>query len=1067
MSNIFSVSIPVTPSLSYEAKISISELNSLVGQAADSLNPYSTNYRAELFDVLKKSEAWSVVHDLWPACRSLFPNCEDSLLARYVFGCFSRSHWRWIFYSAVYVHHAISANDVIALMYKAAQKPVPFDVFLFDETQVVPLGFQSFKLPKAVEFRYQLAQVFHRSSEIDLREVSCLCQSHIDSAWRHHHERKLQEFFDAVVIDKKFIKKLDSQDAKNLLLDVVSWMIYPLPFFKLFALQCGVASPKTIPLVIYVQLKSKLDQFINSLTSFDFVLANQIAPELRPLVNLNVQDLEQLNLEQLNFDWVHSAVSNEKTNEYVGFDSLSADSLDVVNKVLQHDVPSWCSLPLVEMADVVIDTDELRLHLPNAVLCTLACAKEGVTAKSRIKWSSVSWTTLLLFTPDNSVVTKWFNSRKSKECDTWDWFTLLESIQKTSPERLTTAHLGVKAYEFFVERHIGTSRWKALGANKLHKQWQRAIMSFLGNSNTDLKQVERLRFVAEFVFEHSESKTFNQDFNQLVLAGLPDHAVLDWQVSHPQSETVKRVLEFSEVNLRNRFVNQFIGSERWFKAGGEKLHAHLERDLSDIVATKLIDKTNVDFVRFAESIYKNQSQNMDLVLNLFLFFDRIGYKMKSLLAMTDTEVLNGLIEDEKIDRKTLLRKIAKSADCPRLKATALDCLIDDSWDDKTLIKEVVWRVVNNLNGLRVVNACSEEVRDLAKVIYASSNLIRLQTLLKDELKLDHYNSSQLLRLAADVLEDSAPFRAGCLSLLSLIGLDCAQWLKFVISRANWEAERGKRLDSLYHTWKLPKKSGGTRTVSTPHIALKLLQKTILSRVITPLGVHSSTFGFVPHRSISQNAERHVGKEIVATTDITNCFPSVSWKLVRNVLKRDLGGRLNNTALSLLLDICTSQGGLPIGAPTSPGLLNRVLYKTDQILTDAAKKRGCDYSRYADDLTFSGDHGAVELLGVAKGTLKRIGLALDVKKTNIFRRGRRQMCTGLVVNEKVAVPRALRRKMRAAVHAVENGREPCWHGRPDTIEGLNGRLSFLCGIQPEYGKVLKERLQYALDKQEKK
>ena len=149
--------------------------------------------------------------------------------------------------------------------------------------------------------------------------------------------------------------------------------------------------------------------------------------------------------------------------------------------------------------------------------------------------------------------------------------------------------------------------------------------------------------------------------------------------------------------------------------------------------------------------------------------------------------------------------------------------------------------------------------------------------------------------------------------------------------------------------------------------------------------------------------------------------------------------------------------MPIGAPTSPALLNRVLLKTDQILLEAATKRNCVYTRYADDLTFSGDKGAIELLGVAKRTLGQIGLALDPKKTNIFRRGRRQMVTGLVVNEQVSIPRRLRRRLRAAVHRVQNGQVSQWHNSDQTSTALQGRLAFLQMVHPQEALALKNRL----------
>jgi hypothetical protein len=127
------------------------------------------------------------------------------------------------------------------------------------------------------------------------------------------------------------------------------------------------------------------------------------------------------------------------------------------------------------------------------------------------------------------------------------------------------------------------------------------------------------------------------------------------------------------------------------------------------------------------------------------------------------------------------------------------------------------------------------------------------------------------------------------------------------------------------------------------------------------------------------------------------------------------------------------------------------------LGDESKKRSCNYSRYADDLTFSGEHGAIEMIGVSKGVLGRIGLSLDPKKTNIFRKGRRQAVTGLVVNQQVSVPRRIRRRLRAAVHSAENGNQITWQGTEQSLHSLDGRLSFLAMIHFNEGQTLKSRL----------
>ena len=287
-----------------------------------------------------------------------------------------------------------------------------------------------------------------------------------------------------------------------------------------------------------------------------------------------------------------------------------------------------------------------------------------------------------------------------------------------------------------------------------------------------------------------------------------------------------------------------------------------------------------------------------------------------------------------------------------------------------------------------------------------------------------------------------------LELGAHVGLDHLPHLAAAMVSVEHGEAPGRRVDHCYHQWQLPKNSGGTRTISAPIPALKRAQRALLDNLLTPLGAHRCAYGFVKGRSIKDNAALHVGREIVVNADVSNCFPSVRWPLVLGALRRDFAGELSAGAIGTILDLCTAEGGLPIGAPTSPALLNRVLLKTDEILEASAQERGCLYSRYADDITFSGDHGAVKLLGVAKGVLGRIGLNLDPRKTNIFRRGRRQVCTGLVVNERVSVPRRVRRRLRAAVHRESIDGKSTWHGQPQSTTSLKGRLAFLGMVHPQ-------------------
>lgn len=321
--------------------------------------------------------------------------------------------------------------------------------------------------------------------------------------------------------------------------------------------------------------------------------------------------------------------------------------------------------------------------------------------------------------------------------------------------------------------------------------------------------------------------------------------------------------------------------------------------------------------------------------------------------------------------------------------------------------------------------------------------------------------SAALSSAVESLSGAPGRDKALMELVSAVGIEAGPCMAAAVAMCDRNEKPGHRLDHAYHQWSLPKKSGGTRTISAPCAQLKKAQRALLGCLLNPLGAHPAAYGFVRGRSIKGNALVHIGQEIVANVDVKNCFPSVRWPLVLGALRRDLCGQFSASAIGLLVDICTSEGGLPIGAPTSPALLNRVLQISDEILTKQAEKRGCKYSRYADDLTFSGDHGAVEMIGVAKSTLQRIGLELDPKKTNIFRRGRRQVCTGLVVNVQVSVPRTVRRRIRAAVHAVESGREPRWHGNPESLAAIGGRLAFLQMVHLEEGGKLQARLKIAI------
>ena len=296
-----------------------------------------------------------------------------------------------------------------------------------------------------------------------------------------------------------------------------------------------------------------------------------------------------------------------------------------------------------------------------------------------------------------------------------------------------------------------------------------------------------------------------------------------------------------------------------------------------------------------------------------------------------------------------------------------------------------------------------------------------------------------------------PTRAVAAELALATTLWEARYLLYLCTyrwKANPHRKEGRVFDEFYSTYPLPKRSGGSRTITAPDPALKRLQRAILHFILEPERVHPAAHGFVKERSTRTNAEIHCGRKLVVNCDIRSFFPSTPHRLIRQTFACLEHLQLTPGAVSVLSDLCSYQGGLPTGAPTSPALANLILRPIDEALTKAAEAQGFAYSRYADDLNFSGDGDVASILPFVRRVLGDFGYELDPKKTNIFRRGRRQIATGLVVNDKPNLPRRQRRRLRAAAHCRRHGRPVHWHGRPMSDEELQGRLAYLHVVQPE-------------------
>jgi RNA-directed DNA polymerase len=223
----------------------------------------------------------------------------------------------------------------------------------------------------------------------------------------------------------------------------------------------------------------------------------------------------------------------------------------------------------------------------------------------------------------------------------------------------------------------------------------------------------------------------------------------------------------------------------------------------------------------------------------------------------------------------------------------------------------------------------------------------------------------------------------------------------------------------YQRFCIPKRSGGERQILAPNPALKKLQRRILSHILNHLPVHPAVTGFEPGQSIASNAARHCGKALVVRMDIQDFFPNTS---ARRVKAYFLAMGWDAHSAAWLTRWCCRDQSLPQGAPTSPRLSNLINYRLDARLNGLARKFKAQYSRYADDLTFSFAEDDAELYGPVIRMTERIlrseGYTLHKRRKLHLRRAyEQQQVTGLVVNHHPQLPRTTRRWLRAVRHRL--------------------------------------------------
>lgn len=263
---------------------------------------------------------------------------------------------------------------------------------------------------------------------------------------------------------------------------------------------------------------------------------------------------------------------------------------------------------------------------------------------------------------------------------------------------------------------------------------------------------------------------------------------------------------------------------------------------------------------------------------------------------------------------------------------------------------------------------------------------------------------------------------------------------------------------LYFIWKDEEKTK-KRYIEAPDETLKLIQERILYRVIYPnFAPTKFAHGFCKNKSIVSMAKCHTGKKFVLKMDLKNFFPSIKQDMALAAMIPYLTPE-NGPYMKLVVKLCSFNGRLPQGAPTSPAISNIYCIPIDLILNKIAECNDCVYSRYADDMVFSSND--FNKLQIIKGLTKRIvegffGLRINNLKTKILKQHQRQTVTGLVVNKEgqVSVKKRKRLNLRAYIHHILTGKV--------RIENVNmaklkGHINLINMANPNQGKYFLEKL----------
>jgi hypothetical protein len=261
----------------------------------------------------------------------------------------------------------------------------------------------------------------------------------------------------------------------------------------------------------------------------------------------------------------------------------------------------------------------------------------------------------------------------------------------------------------------------------------------------------------------------------------------------------------------------------------------------------------------------------------------------------------------------------------------------------------------------------------------------------------------------------------------------------------------QKTDSFYVKFEIPKKKGGTRTIKAPKGKLKSVQKNLASA----LDKHYSkttkkntvSHAYLKSKNTITNAKIHRNKKIVLNIDLKDFFESFHFGRVKGFFEKNKNFKVPTEVAIIIANITCFEGSLPQGSPLSPIITNLICQIFDNRILKLAKKYGLDYTRYADDLTFSTNNSDFKnkyelFMKEIKKEIEKNGFKINNNKTRIQFKNSRQTVTGVIVNKKINIPKEYSKTTRAMAHSLYTNGEFYLNEKKGSLNQLEGIFSYI-------------------------